>query len=1785
MNSLLSQTRALSGSSLDKCRLLDSGRTQVNISWICALILLIATSNASVAAGLDLPFMQNQGQFPQDTLFVAHDGRYSVSVRPQSIRYEIGAGVELDEIAPLSPSLFEPRGAEAAQTRIHDFRSNDPTLWLNDIPSYRTIRVGDLASGISLELIQGERGIEKVIRVEPGAQVSDIALTFAQPHRLALDEDGTLTATLTEGGHAFRFSQPIAFQEIDGERVEVAVAYRLMPEGGYGFQVGAYDAQTTLVIDPTLVASTLIGGDATDSVKKVVVEAAGTVVVAGQTAVPSTTDSNHIPTVTGGYDSTLPEGSGNDIFVARLDAELSQILDFTFLGSTEDDRINALQQAPDGSVYLSGNASTNAGFPTTENAYQRTGKRGWAGFVSRLSSDLSRLMASTVFDVAPFTSLDFTDMALDSIGNVFLTGRIAGEGLPATGYDTSNNGWGDVLLIKFDANLTNVMAASYLGGSSQERGVAILIDNQDRVYVTGTVHNANAPQNESGLQYDFPTTSNAWMPIGTGCYASFVSRFDNDLSELQASTFIGVEGTSKTRCGYTTDYGEVTTSDFLLTESGHLYVAGGVDAQGLPLTGGFQPLYDTKLHYMTPFVLRMDSDLTTVDAVTHFGGAEDQAGELALTPEGNILLAGETYSNDLPTTIDAYQRLFNLGVHRYAAHDIYFGVFNPDLSRLLYATLIGGTHYDSFGGVDLGPDGSVYLVGDTLGTSDPDQNFPTTAGTLDQTLPANDDDGFIARLMIPEVLSVSIKGTGLIIPGTEEDFELTYRNTMRTTAEDAVVVVDIPAGFEFVEYDETAQYYAEGRCENQLFWSLGNLPTYTEGKLYFKMRVPSGTPTKDFEFTARISASNDPDDTFDVSPYLDYQGIEVADWRFLSLAEAEQSRQAHAKIEALYTQVLRDGYAFSGTATHIQMTGGREWWQFYLIDTQDGTLAVLSGSTDSALIEHYQGSTYSLFDQDGGFHWNRGAGSLDMFGASASLSQAETALMSSNASSLFTRQGRCNFNCMINTIPDMALGKINAAYSALGLTIDCVKCADAIRNGNTDETSVVTNCSKCTANAAELATKNIPGVGDLVSVGTSLADCHNTCAKNPDAHICTKDRLDCTCFYNWVSFGLGTCRTQCNKTTGMYAPASSGAATCPLDEVCDAASCNQDGDAFSCCVPEKKKCPLAKSCATKVTQVRASHDPNAKLAEPAGAALAGSELNYRLQYENTGEGDALGVFVIDRLSEFYDASTLQIDNGGTYDDASRLLSWQIGDLNPGEFGEVSFRVQLDADLPDGTVVSNQAEVFFPNALETTLTNLVVHEITSLAAHDQRIQATAGTAVPVMLNGQGGSNLTYEILSDPLFGTLNGTLPQLGYTAESGFSGVDRLTFRVLSGSRASAPATITFEVAPDPADTTPPAVISVTPERDAIDVPVSGGAIDESRYTPAIEATFSEDVDTSEADFSLDGVSGTLEYDAAIRTLRFWPANQLAFGETYTAYLSGVIDLNDNVMDEPVSWSFSTGFDPNAEQVTLRIETSGTGSGRVTSTPAAIDCGTTCSASRPIESVITLNAEPSSGSTFGGWSGACSDSATSCELTLDEDTQVGAQFDSGWVVDRTAVDWQVAEIYLATMGYAPDSEGLDYWVNTLSRDSAWTPTTVAQSFFDQPLVQAAYPGSLGYGGLIEALYRNIFDREADTEGYGYWLAELESGRVLRNQMIIALINGGWANPDAATDMARFGNRIHVSLAFAAAQRSRGILYGALDTAGQSALRQAGQNVLWGVTSDTSTIQPAIDRIDELLDSI
>ncbi|KJU83032.1 secreted protein containing DUF1566, partial [Candidatus Magnetobacterium bavaricum] len=124
----------------------------------------------------------------------------------------------------------------------------------------------------------------------------------------------------------------------------------------------------------------------------------------------------------------------------------------------------------------------------------------------------------------------------------------------------------------------------------------------------------------------------------------------------------------------------------------------------------------------------------------------------------------------------------------------------------------------------------------------------------------------------------------------------------------------------------------------------------------------------------------------------------------------------------------------------------------------------------------------------------------------------------------------------------------------------------------------------------------------------------------------------------------------------------------------------------------------------------------------------------------------------------------------------------------------------------------------------------------------------------------------------------------------------------------------------------------------------------------------------------------------------YWSSTTFA-GEASLARIVSMYDTYAGAFDKSYNnyvWPVRPG--QVGTLVNLAISKSGTGSGTVTSSPAGINCGSTCSASFATGTSVTLTATADSGSTFTGWSGDCSGTTSTCTVTMSVAKGVTATF-------------------------------------------------------------------------------------------------------------------------------------------------------------------------------------------------
>jgi endo-1,4-beta-xylanase len=116
-----------------------------------------------------------------------------------------------------------------------------------------------------------------------------------------------------------------------------------------------------------------------------------------------------------------------------------------------------------------------------------------------------------------------------------------------------------------------------------------------------------------------------------------------------------------------------------------------------------------------------------------------------------------------------------------------------------------------------------------------------------------------------------------------------------------------------------------------------------------------------------------------------------------------------------------------------------------------------------------------------------------------------------------------------------------------------------------------------------------------------------------------------------------------------------------------------------------------------------------------------------------------------------------------------------------------------------------------------------------------------------------------------------------------------------------------------------------------------------------------------------------------------------ASGSTFTGWSGACTGTGSCIVTLTANQTVTATFGTTTTNYTLTAAKAGTGSGTVTSSVGGINCGATCTASIASGTAVTLTATPASGSSFTGWSGACTGTG-SCIVTMTANQSVTATF-------------------------------------------------------------------------------------------------------------------------------------------------------------------------------------------------
>ena len=786
--------------------------------------------------------------------------------------------------------------------------------------------------------------------------------------------------------------------------------------------------------------------------------------------------------------------------------------------------------------------------------------------------------------------------------------------------------------------------------------------------------------------------------------------------------------------------------------------------------------------------------------------------------------------------------------------------------------------------------------GDPSGPYHPTQN-PDGKGNA---VGYGDNVVFTPWLTAPPTQTVSlgemIVDTGapaLVSPGQTVDYAIQYLNGMAQTVESAVLMMQLPHAAEYVDSSHGGIYWPE---RDQVFWKLGDLAPNARGLVSVRLRFYWGLPSDYTDGTITLLAgSNYNADSIDVEKYNNYAPAVITGSADLSQTEFDALRAAHPDLETLYQQALTQGYEYV-KAYRATFDDSDVATSAVMVTSDQVYVRVLSQNDSHSLAMTVGGNLWALQDTTGGVTVTVNTMQSEYWGNWL----PEAAVASVNSPTGCT-EGMCNVHCVgkevtYKVVVGMAKAFVGWATWGFSALIDP------------------------------------PSPPLVMEVKKIVTDCYDKCEENPLNGCCDADGQ-----VRWSPGRIsGFCgKEYCNPNSGTYG--WPGQIPCAYGTRCVSGFGDQGG--CKACQPSGALYQEIKVVSPQISSSTCASsdagngdcadlgllvgmDPNAKYG-PVGDLLPGQLVTYTITYENVGEGRVYGVYVTDQLADVFDADTLQIQAGGVYLPYDRTLVWMVGELgphgDPDSQGVMSFTVRLRDDLPSGTVVRNEAIVFFPSVPEETPTNSVVNLIQPLVAVPQDVETNYHQPVTITLEGRsvGALPLTFRLDEPPLVGSLTGTLPELVYTPPENFVSVDGFSFVVSNGITESRPAYVRIVVS-SVGDTTPPEVVWTNPADGASDVVESADPIYTDLlgpvYPPVIAIGFSEALSATTVTTQtvhLESAAGvtqaSVDFDGLFNLVTLAPRAPLLGDTVYTVtVMSGIADLADNLLGVEYRWHFST---------------------------------------------------------------------------------------------------------------------------------------------------------------------------------------------------------------------------------------------------------------------------------------
>lgn len=673
--------------------------------WLATLVGLAIGSTSLLGLGL-APVPAETPSAPVDLgagdLIVGPDPEHRFVSLDDRVQFETGQvslrnGDDWLRLA-FGEGSARPIAAQPATTRVSFYLGNEPSQWLESVPTSLRIRYEEVWPGIALEFSVADHLKYDAI-VAPGADPRDLDFKVDGADRIFIDSSGDL---VLETHHGILVDEaPVAWSKTSGE--SVAVAYELRGDDRFGFMVGAYDASDTLVIDPVLapaasfnqcgatvaapcvLESAILGGRLNETTADVAywrnpANGHEILYLGGSTSSPDFTGPNAKESSNGARDE-LNEAN-QDMFMVKIDMTAETIEWIVFVGGkcsfesppslpcaaipSEPDYVNGVTVDGLGRSYIGG-TTHSFDFPVVR------------GFQPALGNGTNSPFTTNTFAVDQDRFQRSLDQTVDHSHDFY-----------------------DGAIVRFTPQGT-LDYSTYLGGSGEDYTYDITWQEGGTVVLSGVTASPDLPLPSKAYRRTYggagpsPPPGNGLMPDG------FIAKVDTDVAGwggYRWGTFLGGS------------HGEQVTS--VKTHNGKILAMGFEASEDFPTTPGasfqdqrLQVAHKNNSNNVFLSVFSPDgageADLDYVLFLARGGYGQT----LSVTPSGLVLVTSSSQAHTVPMTVGAIRQY---GQGEEGALWI-VDPFAPVSQQYKYGTFFGSSGGEFLTRAHALADGRIYLIG------------------------------------------------------------------------------------------------------------------------------------------------------------------------------------------------------------------------------------------------------------------------------------------------------------------------------------------------------------------------------------------------------------------------------------------------------------------------------------------------------------------------------------------------------------------------------------------------------------------------------------------------------------------------------------------------------------------------------------------------------------------------------------------------------------------------------------------------------------------------------------------------------------------------------------------------------------------------------------------------------------------------------------------------------------------------------------------------------------------